>query len=428
MISIREQISQIRRVFFHVDVEKYSTKTWPRMILIWMMASYAMYFFVRQNMPFSAAMIESQLGFSKTQIGFIISCWSIAYGTGKFLTIPLSERFSPRRLMTFGLMICAIVNIVISMTGNFYSMCILWSLNGLCQSIGWPQCVRLMSHWYKKNELATKWALASTTNQIGSFMVFILFGYFITPKLWSDFFLIPGAIALIASCFIAFSPLVMPNAGVEKLEEQGKTEYTHDDNFIKNFIREVLLNTKIWYIAMANFFVYIVRSGFCIWAPTYLKEVKGLTMQIAGMNMAIFEFAGAIGGITAGIISDKLFKSNRGIVGIIYMVGIISILSLLYYSNLYNEKSNVIMMFCLGFMFFGPQIMTGTASIDFSSKRMSLAANSFVGFFANFGSALVSGAFVGYIVQNFGWNSTFVLFFISTILAILFFALTQERK
>ena len=38
----------------------------------------------------------------------------------------------------------------------------------------------------------------------------------------------------------------------------------------------VLNNKFLWYIAIANVFVYFVRYGVVDWAPTYLVEEKAL--------------------------------------------------------------------------------------------------------------------------------------------------------
>ena len=41
----------------------------------------------------------------------------------------------------------------------------------------------------------------------------------------------------------------------------------------------VLPNKLLWYIAIANVFVYLLRYGILDWSPTYLKEVKHFALD-----------------------------------------------------------------------------------------------------------------------------------------------------
>jgi hypothetical protein len=48
------------------------------------------------------------------------------------------------------------------------------------------------------------------------------------------------------------------------------------------FFKYVLNNKMLWFIAIANAFVYMVRYGCLDWAPTYLKEAQGYDIKEAG--------------------------------------------------------------------------------------------------------------------------------------------------
>ena len=48
------------------------------------------------------------------------------------------------------------------------------------------------------------------------------------------------------------------------------------------FFKYVLNNKTLWFIALANAFIYLIRYGVLDWAPTYLKEVKGYDITEIG--------------------------------------------------------------------------------------------------------------------------------------------------
>ncbi len=43
-------------------------------------------------------------------------------------------------------------------------------------------------------------------------------------------------------------------------------------------VKYVLKNKYVWYLALANIFVYLIRQGVVNWIPIYLKESKGFSL------------------------------------------------------------------------------------------------------------------------------------------------------
>lgn len=54
----------------------------------------------------------------------------------------------------------------------------------------------------------------------------------------------------------------------------------------------ILPNKLLWYIAVANVFVYLLRYGILDWSPTYLKEVKHFALDKSSRAYFLYEYAG----------------------------------------------------------------------------------------------------------------------------------------
>ena len=54
----------------------------------------------------------------------------------------------------------------------------------------------------------------------------------------------------------------------------------------------ILPNKLLWYIAVANVFVYLLRYGILDWSPTYLKEVKHFALDKSSWAYFLYEYAG----------------------------------------------------------------------------------------------------------------------------------------
>ncbi len=81
----------------------------------------------------------------------------------------------------------------------------------------------------------------------------------------------------------------------------------------------ILPNKLLWYIAIANVFVYLLRYGILDWSPTYLKEVKHFALDKSSRAYFLYEYAGIPGTLLCGWMSDKVFKGNRGATGVFFM-------------------------------------------------------------------------------------------------------------
>lgn len=416
------------RLFLKTNNRTYDM--WGHSVLVLMIISYTMYFLVRQNFSLAMPFIEGTLGFSKTEIGVIMTSSMFVFGVGKFVNGFFGHLLRPKVFLSLGLIGSSLMNILFAKTSSLWTLSIVWSFNSFFQSIAWPQCVRLMSEWYSPTQLGTRWGLVSMANQAGSFLVFTFFTFLIEAYGWRASFLIPGIAGIIAGLVILALPLEVPKElGLCSMEERNGLPVDLEKNdsgssFRKvgwDILSEILRNKFLWYVSLATFFIYIVKSGFCSWAPTYLKEAKGLSTKSMGFNMGVFEFAGAFGGLAAGWLSDKVFKGRRGQVGVIYLCGMMVLLAALWLAPVNVAGLDTLLLGALGFVLFGPQVMAGAASVDLSSKRAAVAANGFVGFFSYFGSSVVSGVLLGYVTQHYGWSATFLILIAASIMGAFFF-------
>src|SRR4029077_5156131 len=77
-----------------------------------------------------------------------------------------------------------------------------------------------------------------------------------------------------------------------------------------------------------------------------------------------------------------------------------------------------IIMFCIGFSIFGPQMMIGLAAAELSHKRAAATSTGFAGFFAYIGAAC-AGYPLGTITQSWGWEGFYWALFFCCIISIL---------
>lgn len=104
------------------------------------MIGYALFYFVRKN--FSIAMatpdMGKELGWSNTQIGWILTSFSLLYGVARFGNGVLADRINSRLFMVTGLVCAALLNIFVGFTTSVVMLGVLWFLNAWFQGMGFP--------------------------------------------------------------------------------------------------------------------------------------------------------------------------------------------------------------------------------------------------------------------------------------------------
>lgn len=407
--------------------------SWRIRILYATIFGYAAFYLLRQNFALAMPSIIAEYGYSKAQMGMVMSSFLVVYGIGKFVNGYFSDRSDARYFMSIGLFMSALISLAIGFSDGLYILGILWILNGWVQSMGWPPTARLISHWYSPRELGTKWAICSSSHQVGAVTISLLAPLIISQYGWRYAFFIPALVAIGFAGFIFDRVRDTPkDVGLPPVEEyKGDVSRLdpreHERITLTEVWSQVIKNRLVWYVGLGNMCLYIPRLGIMIWAPTFLREVKGVSLMVAGGQAAGFEAAGLIGGLAAGWLSDKVFKGRRGPVAALFMVMTSVALFFEWMIPAGYPWLDTIVLIAAGFFVYGPQVLAGLAATDFASKRATGVATGMIGTLAYVGSS-VSGVGVGYMVDHYGWGGGFALFVIAGLVGAFFFALTWRHR
>jgi len=402
-------------------------------MMVGMMSGYAAFYLVRKNFSMAMPVLMKELGYSRTDLGMMLALFSIIYGIGKFANGMLADRSNPRYFMAFGLLGAAVMNICFSMSSGLAFLGTFWLLNAWFQAMGWPPCARMLCYWYSPTERGFMWGLWNASHQIGGAIILVLAGALITNFGWRSAFLVPALIAIAFALGLAYflrdtpQSLGLPPIEVHRGETESMNAVDSGLNFRDVLFQQVLRNKWVWCVCAANFFVYIVRVGMLDWAPTFLTEAKGANLQEAGFQTAAFEIAGIIGALTAGSISDKLFRGRRGPVAVASMLLLLICLIGLWKIPSGHPWMNAGLLIAIGFFVYGPQMLVGVAAADYSRNEAVATATGLTGLFGYMGSAFCSLATV-IIADGFGWDGAFMFFAAASVCGTFFFILTWNQR
>ena len=395
---------------------------------------YMAYYFVRSTLALAKPYFLKD-GFTMAQVGYLGSALAVTYGLSKFIMGNVSDRSNPRYFLALGLFLSALVNLLVPGTLSFSGLFLLMLMNGWVQGMGWPPCGRIMTHWFSDSERGTKMSIWNTAHNVGAGLLplIVAIGVWAFGS-WSGLFYLPAICAIVFSILILiFGRDVPQSVGLPPIEvyrnDYPLAEVEHDlvdreqEMTTKQILFDYVLNNKnVWFMAIANVFVYCVRYGVLNWAPTYLSKVKHFSNVYSNMGFAFFELAAIPGTIIIGWLSDKYFAGRRSPLGFLSMI--IIFLGLVVYWQSSNQWVTVISLGVIGFSIYGPVMLIGVAALDLVPKKAGGTAAGFTGLFGYFFGTMGAEALMGYLVQNYGWDSGFIMLIASSVLAAFFFAIT----
>jgi OPA family sugar phosphate sensor protein UhpC-like MFS transporter len=179
----------------------------------------------------------------------------------------------------------------------------------------------------------------------------------------------------------------------------------------KTVIREVLATPSIWLLAISYFSIKLTRYAFYFWGPKYVFESLGSDAYSSGMTAAAMPIGGLVGVVAIGYVTDKWFQSRRAPATILSLLATAAIM-LVGLTHIHNIWLMAAFFFFVGVFLFGPDsIISGTAAMDFGTKRGAGTATGFVNGIGSIG-AILGGYLPGVITERSDWTALFGVFLV----------------
>ncbi len=396
-------------------VVKKTYKYWRLRTFYGMYIGYAFFYLTRKSFTFAMPAMLDQ-GFTLTQLGMLGTILSIAYGFSKFISGIIGDKSNPRYFMSFGLILTGICNILFGLSSTWMFLALFWGFNAWFQGWGWPGCAKLLTHWYSQSERGTWWSLWNTSHNLGGAVIPLIAAFCAQQYGWRFAMFVPGVLCIFAGFFLMNRLRDVPQSlGLPPIEKF-KNEYNSakkEEEKVSLSVKEILFkyvlcNEYIWLMALAYFFMYIIRIGLNDWGMVYLVKFKGYSSVKAATCILWFEIGGFLGSLFAGWSSDKIFGGRRNPVNLLFIIGAVCSLIALHWNSASWLMLDSAIIFFAGFFIFGPQMLIGMVAAELTHKKAAATSSGFAGCFAYFGGAVAGGP-LGALIGAFGWDLFFVV-------------------
>ncbi|WP_445116756.1 MFS transporter [Acinetobacter sp. WZC-1] len=368
-------------------------------MLLAVMFCYLFFYTGRQTFGFAIPGIQAELGLSSTALGWISASMLWAYAIGQAINGNLTDKFGGRRLMASGAVLSCGTNWMMSFGTGFLSLLMPWSINGYFQALGWAPGSRLLSNWWgisERGKVYGFYTFAAGCSSVLSYITSVVIIDVLGLE-WRWIFRLPVLLMLAAGIMLYLVARERPqDLGFEPLKDTGVAnpadkvhEATTQAESSWQRYKAVLKNARLLIAAVSLGFQNAARYGLIIWVPVHflgadwksgdsLIDPKWITVALpVGM---------AVGALSNGWVSDKLFGSKRYLAVMLYMV-LGAITSIWMWSLPAHSMVGIFALFLCGFFVYGPASSFWALCPDLVGARRAGTATGIM----NFSSYLFAG-------------------------------------
>uniref|UniRef100_A0A4W5RMK1 Solute carrier family 37 member 1 n=1 Tax=Hucho hucho TaxID=62062 RepID=A0A4W5RMK1_9TELE len=275
----------------------------------------------------------------KQLLGAMDYSFLCAYAVGMFLSGIIGERLPIRLYLTFGMLMSGLFTCLFGL-GRIYNIhnlsfyIFVQVANGLVQTTGWPSVVTCIGNWFGKGRRGLIMGIWNSHTSVGNILGSLIAGYWVSSN-WGLSFIIPGLViaAMGVVCFLFLIEREYCSVtGWRKSARDFRICVINPRSPSQNWDTELLLPVQqvvvvksesepsaisfmgalripgVIEFSLCLLFAKLVSYTFLFWLPLYITKAAHLDAKKAGELSTLFDVGGIVGGILAGVISDKLGK------------------------------------------------------------------------------------------------------------------------
>ena len=361
-----------------------------KMILVTVLCGlgYMMYSVDRMTVSSAIGLIAGEFGLGKAESGILLSSFFFGFIVFLFISGIIADKLSGKPVLILGLMMFSLATLLTGVAGSMTSLIFYRVMTGVGEGIFWPAASLEVANVTSEKQRTTVMSLYWMGYPIGGFLGTWM-GAMLGPIFgWRVVFYVAGAMGMLVA--LLYLVLVKNDRKPAELIARQAAEKVPLRTLFRH--APVLLMAAFYFVLLAGWWIVL------LWAPSYLMQVKNLSIGTAGTIASLLGITGALGGFVLGRYCDKGdFNRRRTILMTITFISGLVMAAMAF--NL-SVPLVIVLVLLLGFLGYPitPIVLSLTAELVPPSLR-----GSAIGFVMNMGMAAggISPIVAGYYAQHY---------------------------
>jgi len=372
----------------------------------------------RSALSIANTSIQKDLLISPSQMGVLLSAFSIAYAFSQLPMGILIDRLGSKLALGGSLIAWSIAQSLCGMVSSFSGFMGLRIVLGMGEAPMFPSAAKALAEWFDAEERGTPTGLVWSSTCIGPCLAPPLLTLFMVNFGWRGMFIITGVIGItLALCWFAFYKSKAQYMAQTGRAEPVRATSAHMPKQAKvGMFSEwaaLFKNRSTWGAFLGFMGVIYMLWLHLTWLPGYFEREHGLDLYKTAWVVSLAYLFGALGTIVAGRVCDTLVRKGMSILGSRKATVIAGLLMAASFTVMVAFVTNIygcVILLCLAL--FSINMSSATAWMIVNTIVSSKRVASF-GSIQNFGGYLagsVAPIVTGFSVQYTGsFSSAFLI-------------------
>lgn len=373
--------------------------------------AYTSIYIARVNVSIAGAELTKMNILDSAQIGVLGSCFFVFYAVGRIVNGGLSGTAPPWVMLTAGLAVCGIANLLMSLFPPFAAMIVFWTVNAYAQSMLWSSILCAVTSMYDKETAKSKMSVMITSVAAGNILGIVINTYLITRYGARFAFIIPGLITIALSIFTFMATKNIKNTQKSAAENTSKIDLLKDKELVQMNIAAMIHG--------------VMKENIGLWMAVYVVDTYFVDLRRSSYYILLIPAIGFIGRFVYPALY-KLCRNNENTV------------SLIGFSMCIAES--VLLCFDLGMIFsvlmlsviYMAVSMINTSMLSIYPLSYAKTGNTAtVGGMVDFSTYLgagISSAVYGTVIKRFGYLPMFISWGILSLAAFLIILKINKKR
>jgi sugar phosphate permease len=362
--------------------------------------------------------IANEFHLTPLQSGFLMSAFFASYALAQIPGGLLADRYGVRRVATIALAWWSVFTAATGAAGSFLQMLMVRFVFGLGEGV-FPACAyKTVAVWFPKRERATANAIMLASNPLGAALSPLFVVGVMSIWGWRGVFyslLVPGIV--MALLFWRFVPdrvgEPVDDRQVALASQSAATPVGQEEPTAMSRLKDAFRQPNVVQYFLILFSFDIAYWGFTTWLPSFLMQARGFSLVQMGVAASLPFFAGTVGCVLGGWLSDRFFAARRRLPMVTSQVAS----ALLLYLMFHAETSTALVIYQTIAGFFLSYFISAFWALPMNSVSQSYMG--VVSGFINMAGQLAAFAtpiLVGYLLGSGGGYGVVFSIFIGSVL------------
>lgn len=363
--------------------------------------AYTAIYIARLNLSMASPEMINAGVLDSVEVGLLGSGFSVVYAFGRFINGNLGDRLAPYVMISTGLLICGISNILIGLFPPFYCIMILWMTNAFAQSMLWSSVLCIISSIYDEKKAKKMTSYMVTSVAVGNILGIIASTFIITNFGVNLAFIIPGGITLLMCTFILLTARNVKPVEFKKNHSSVLSLFSNRD--IKITLLPAMLHG-------------VMKDNISVWMTVYFVDKFSINLAQSAFFVLFIPIIGFFGRTIYPLCYKLSGEREHLVSGFGFLV--CALASLPLFTGFVNPFTAAL---CLSLIYAAVSVINTTMlsifPLQFAKSGNVSSVSGIMDFATYFGAGI--GSFIyGFMIKHLGYSSMYFTWIVISVISL----------